>query len=44
MVSKGTASRGGTKEPGGEVIVYRTSDGDVRVDVRVERETVDSQR
>jgi len=30
----------GSVEPGGEVTVYETADGEVRVDVRLERETV----
>jgi len=34
-------ARDATKDhPGGEVLVYETPDGDVRVDVRPERETV----
>jgi hypothetical protein len=40
MVSKAKAARSRGAEPGGEVIVYKSPDGQVRVDVRVERETV----
>jgi hypothetical protein len=40
MVSKAKAARDGRDEPGGEVIVYQSPDGQVRVDVHLEQETV----
>jgi hypothetical protein len=40
MVSKAKVARGRGDEPGGEVIVYKSPDGQVQVDVRLEQETV----